>query len=122
AVGEDGPTHEPIEQLAMIRSIPNHITFRPCDFQETLASYKLALNDYKNCPTTIILSRQDLPQLEHNDVFSEVEKGAYIISDKKDATVSLMASGSEVGLAMEIQKELEKQNIISKVISVPSIN
>ncbi|AVN65085.1 transketolase [Mesoplasma florum] len=122
AVGEDGPTHQPIEQLAMIRSIPNHITFRPADYAETLASYKIALQDLKKCPSTLVLTRQDLVQLPHNDVYEEVKKGAYIIFDQPNASVTLIATGSEVGLAIETAKRLKDDNIIAKVVSMPSTN
>ncbi|ASZ09112.1 transketolase [Mesoplasma chauliocola] len=122
AVGEDGPTHQPIEQLAMIRSIPNHITFRPADYAETLASYKIALEDLKHNPSTLVLTRQDLVQLPHNNVYEEVKKGAYLMLDAPNAAVTLIATGSEVGLAMETANLLKENGIIAKVVSMPSTN
>lgn len=122
AVGEDGPTHQPVEQLAMIRSIPNHVLFRPADYAETLASYKIALEELKHNPSTLVLTRQDLAQLPHNNVYEEVKKGAYIIFDQPEATVTLIATGSEVSLAIETAKKLKEQNIIAKVVSMPSTN
>ncbi|AIZ55228.1 transketolase [Mycoplasma mycoides subsp. mycoides] len=122
AVGEDGPTHQPIEQLAMLRTIPNHVVLRPADFSETIACYKVALTKLTKTPASIILTRQNVKQLQHNDVLNQVERGAYIISDQTDATISLIASGSEVGLAIDVQKELLNHNIKSKVISMVSTN
>ncbi|AJM71726.1 transketolase [Mycoplasma yeatsii] len=129
AVGEDGPTHEPIEQLAMLRSIPNHVVIRPADYAETVAAYKIALTDLDKTPTSIVLTRQNLRQISYCkstdktcDIFKKVSHGAYIISDNKDAKITLIASGSEVALALDVQKELEKHNIASKVVSMPSTN
>ncbi|ATZ18029.1 transketolase [Mesoplasma melaleucae] len=120
AVGEDGPTHQPIEQLAMIRSIPNHVVFRPADYAETLASYKIALEELKHNPSTLVLTRQYLIQLPHNNVYEEVKKGGYIIFDQPNAKVTLIATGSEVSLAIETAKKLKENNIIAKVVSMPS--
>ncbi|PPE04546.1 transketolase [Entomoplasma ellychniae] len=122
AVGEDGPTHQPVEQLAMIRSIPNHMLFRPCDYAETLASYEYMLNKLKKTPSSLILTRQDLKQLPHNNVFEEVSKGAYIIKDEKDAQITLIATGSEVELAISVSELLDEQNFKTKVVSMPSTN
>ncbi|AHI53910.1 transketolase [Spiroplasma sabaudiense Ar-1343] len=122
AVGEDGPTHEPVEQLAMLRSIPGLNVFRPADFQETYASYLTALND-KNKPSAFILTRQDLPELAHKDVVKNVGKGAYLISESKNAQVTLIATGSEVSLALKIKDELEKnQKLAVNVVSMVSMN
>lgn len=118
AVGEDGPTHQPIEQLAMLRSIPNVNVIRPCDSRETYAAWKLALES-KETPTALILSRQGLPLLDSK--FKEVEKGAYIISKEKnklDATI--IATGSEVSLAISSQKELLEKGIDVRVVSMLS--
>ncbi|AUF83575.1 transketolase [Mesoplasma syrphidae] len=119
AVGEDGPTHQPIEQLAMLRSIPNHTLIRPADYSETAAAYKIAL-EITDGPTTLALTRQDLRELPHKNVFENVKKGAYIIADEKDATITLIASGSEVGLAIDVKDSLLKNNIKAKVVSMPS--
>jgi len=119
AVGEDGPTHEPIEQLAMLRSIPNMVLFRPADYQETYAAYNWALEN-KTTPTTIVLSRQNLPELVHKNVLNEVNKGAYIIDDNKQAKITLIATGSEVSLAIETKKILEENNLKVRVVSMTS--
>jgi len=119
AVGEDGPTHEPIEQLAMLRSIPNMVLFRPADYQETYAAYNWALENKTN-PTTIVLSRQNLPELNHKQVLKEVNKGAYIIDDNKQATLTLIATGSEVSLAIEAKKILEEKGLKVRVVSMVS--
>jgi len=119
AVGEDGPTHEPIEQLAMIRSIPNMILFRPADFQETYAAYNWALT-HRDHPTTIVLTRQNLPELTHQDVIAEVNKGAYIIDDEQNATVTLLATGSEVHLALAVKPLLMQAGIRTRVVAMPS--
>jgi len=119
AVGEDGPTHEPIEQLAMIRSIPNMILFRPADFQETYAAYNWALT-HRDHPTTIVLTRQNLPELNHEDVLAEVNKGAYIIDDEQDASVTLLATGSEVHLALAVKSLLMQAGVRTRVVAMPS--
>ncbi len=118
ALGEDGPTHQPIEHLAMLRSIPGVNVIRPCDARETYASWKIALES-KHTPNCLILSRQNLPLLDSK--FDEVSKGAYIISKeegKLDAII--IATGSEVSLAIEAQKLLKEQNINVRVVSMPS--
>ncbi|KZZ82738.1 transketolase [Bacillus sp. SJS] len=123
AVGEDGPTHEPIEQLASLRAMPNLDVIRPADGNETAAAWKLAVTS-KTSPTALVLSRQDLPTLEHSAELSGtgVEKGAYVVSpsQKEMADAILLASGSEVGLAVESQKALLKEGIDASVVSMPS--
>jgi transketolase len=117
-VGEDGPTHQPIEQLAMLRSIPNVLTFRPADSIETAECYEIALN-YQG-PSTFALSRQDLPVLRTSAVTNQSSKGAYVLyepSQKRDIT--LIATGSEVWVAMAAKDLLEKQGIASAVVSMP---
>ncbi|WP_338984273.1 transketolase [Spiroplasma endosymbiont of Diplazon laetatorius] len=122
AVGEDGPTHQPIEQLAMLRSIPNMSVFRPCDMAETIASYYNALND-KNNPSVIIATRQNLKELNHSkDIVEEVKKGAYILSETKDANITLIATGSEVSLALDVKEELENKGQKVNVVSMPNMN
>ncbi|SYV96130.1 Transketolase, partial [Mycoplasma putrefaciens] len=129
AVGEDGPTHEPIEQLAMLRSIPNHIVIRPADYAETIAAYKIGLTQSLETPTSIILTRQNLRQVSYSqandqpaDIFEKVSRGAYVISDATNPAITLIASGSEVALALDVQQELAKHKIIAKVVSMPSTN
>lgn len=118
AVGEDGPTHQPIEQLAMLRSIPNVNVIRPCDARETYAAWKVALES-KETPTALILSRQSLPLLASK--YKEVEKGAYIISkESKRLDATIVATGSEVSLAVEAQKELLARGVDVRVVSMPS--
>lgn len=121
AVGEDGPTHEPIEQLASLRSMPGLSIIRPADGNETAAAWKLALES-KNEPTVLVLTRQDLPTIVQNEKANEgVRRGAYIISEAKgDVDGLLLASGSEVTLAVEAQKALEQEGIYVSVISMPS--
>ena len=117
-VGEDGPTHEPIEQLAMLRSLPNFNTFRPADAKETIAAWYAALVS-KTTPTAIVLTRQNLPQLDGST--KEALKGGYIIKEasKAVADMILIASGSEVSLAIDAAKELESEGIATRVVSMP---
>lgn len=120
-VGEDGPTHEPIEQLAMLRSLPNFNTFRPADARETIAAWYAAMVS-KSTPTAIVLTRQNLPQLDGSG--KKALKGAYIIKEASKSTpdIILIASGSEVSLAIEAAKELEKDNISTRVVSMPCMD
>ena len=119
-LGEDGPTHQPIEQLEHLRAIPNLNVFRPADINETLECWELALKS-KDSPSAIALSRQKLSYVsEHNSGENMCSKGAYILkktSEKVD--VCLIASGSEVEIALETLKKLKDSDINSKVISVP---
>ena len=119
-LGEDGPTHQPIEQLAGLRSIPNLNVFRPADINETLECWQVALKS-KNTPSAIVLSRQKLPYINPSHTKENKSKlGAYIVnSTSQDNAVTLVASGSEVELALLAQKELKEININSKVISMP---
>jgi len=118
AVGEDGPTHQPIEHLAMLRSIPNMNVIRPCDVNETYAAWQIALES-KETPTALILSRQGLPLL--GSKYSEVRKGAYVISkESKKVDATIVATGSEVALAISAQKILLEQGIDVRVLSMPS--
>ena len=120
-VGEDGPTHEPIEQLAMLRSLPNFNTFRPADARETIAAWYAAMVS-KSTPTAIVLTRQNLPQLDGSG--KKALKGAYIIKEASKSTpdMILIASGSEVSLAIEAAKELDKDNISTRVVSMPCMD
>ena len=120
-VGEDGPTHEPIEQLAMLRSLPNFNTFRPADARETIAAWYAAMVS-KSTPTAIVLTRQNLPQLDGSG--KRALKGAYIIKEASKSTpdMILIASGSEVSLAVEAAIELEKENISTRVVSMPCMD
>jgi transketolase len=121
AVGEDGPTHEPIEQLTGLRTIPNMNVIRPCDANETIFAWRVALES-TTTPTSIILTRQDLPTLE-NTSYEGVRRGGYIISKEKGRMDGIIiAAGSEVELAIKAQAELEKENIHVRVVSMPSTN
>ncbi|HNX15785.1 MAG TPA: transketolase [Bacilli bacterium] len=119
AVGEDGPTHQPVEQLAMLRSIPNLRVIRPCDERETYAAWYQALAS-KKAPTALILSRQNLPLLEKSSA-EGLSKGAYVVSgEQKEAELILIATGSEVSLAIEAQKKLREGGHDVRVVSMPS--
>ena len=120
AVGEDGPTHEPIEHLASLRTIPNTYVFRPADATETQAAWYLAQN-VNDKPTSIVLTRQNLPVLE-NSSFEKVAKGAYVVYEtSSDFDTILIATGSEVSLAISVAQELEKESMKVRVVSMPSI-
>ena len=119
-VGEDGPTHEPIEQLAMLRSIPNFDVIRPCDRTETEGAWLMAL-ETKDRPTALVLTRQNLEQLPGADA-QKVEKGAYIIDDCEGTPeVILIATGSEVALAVKAKAELSAQGKKVRVVSMPNM-
>ncbi|EOW80196.1 transketolase [Enterococcus columbae] len=124
AVGEDGPTHEPIEQLSSLRSMPNLQVIRPADGNETRAAWKLALTS-KETPTVLVLSRQNLPVIEGTKEFADenVDKGAYVISAQKGEKPEgiLIATGSEVYLAVQAQKALAEEGIDVSVVSMPSM-
>lgn len=116
-VGEDGPTHQPIEQLAMLRTIPNFTTIRPADYNETVVAWEVAIENKK--PTALVLTRQKLPTLDIDA--TQLKKGAYIArkeTNKLDAIV--IATGSEVSVAMDAAKELDEQGIDVRVVSMPS--
>ena len=118
AVGEDGPTHQPIEQAAMLRSIPNVDLIRPCDERETYGAWFAALQS-KNHPTAIILSRQNLPLLPGSDG-DKLKLGAYVVSkEQKQAQFVLIATGSEVSLAVQAQALLLEKGIDVRVVSMP---
>lgn len=120
AVGEDGPTHQPIEQLAMLRAMPNVDVIRPCDATETAAAWKLGLLSSET-PTAIILSRQGLPEMKASN-YDGVAHGAYIVGkelgEKPDSVI--IATGSEVSLAMEAKAKLYNEGIDVRIVSMPS--
>ena len=121
-VGEDGPTHEPIEQLAMLRATPNINVFRPADATETAAGWYLAVTSERT-PTALVLTRQNLPQLAGSS--KEALKGGYVVSEAKDAAKMagiLIASGSEVALAIEAQEALAKDGVDVRVVSMPCMD
>lgn len=114
-VGEDGPTHQPVEQLAMLRSTPNFDVMRPCDSKETAVAWQCALNK-KTGPSALILSRQKLKLLKETGIGAL--KGAYVLKDSNNPEVILMASGSEVSLICDVYDELKKININARVVSM----
>ncbi|WP_394870979.1 transketolase [Clostridium butyricum] len=118
-VGEDGPTHEPIEQLAALRSMPNMTVFRPADSKETAAAWYYAVTNGKT-PTSLVLTRQNLPLYKESG--KEALKGGYILKDgtKETPDIILMASGSEVELIYKAADELEGKGISTRVVSIPS--
>ena len=120
AVGEDGPTHEPIEHLASLRTIPNTYVFRPADATETQAAWYLSQKT-NDRPTSIVLTRQNLPILE-NSSFEKVAKGAYVVYETSaDFDTILIATGSEVALAIDVARELETDGSKVRVVSMPSV-
>ena len=120
AVGEDGPTHEPIEQLAMLRAIPNTIVLRPADANETRLAWKVALES-KDKPVVIALTRQNVPNLKETEDLDNIDKGAYIIKDAENPDLVLIATGSEVALALDTAKALEEEGKKIRVVSMPSM-
>ncbi|WP_226641353.1 transketolase [Mesobacillus subterraneus] len=123
AVGEDGPTHEPVEQLAGLRAMPNLSVIRPADGNETAAAWKLSIESTKT-PTALVLTRQNLPTIKDTDknAYEGVSKGAYVISPagKDTADALILAAGSEVGLAVKAQEALASEGIDVAVVSMPS--
>ncbi|WP_316229234.1 transketolase [Bradyrhizobium sp. SZCCHNR1070] len=121
-LGEDGPTHQPVEHLAALRAIPNMRVFRPCDAIETAECWELALNR-TNGPTVLALTRQNLPQLRTNaPADNPCGRGGYeLVAAQGEAKVSLFASGSEVEIAVAAQKQLAERGIPARVVSVPSL-
>lgn len=116
-VGEDGPTHQPVEQLVGLRSVPNLKVFRPCDCKETAAAYVSALTG--KAPTAIVLSRQNLAQFKNTG--TEALKGGYVLSpgEKEIPDIILIATGSEVGVAMAAKEQLKNNGVDARVVSMP---
>ncbi|SOD22517.1 transketolase [Nitrosomonas ureae] len=123
AVGEDGPTHQPVEQLANLRAIPNLIVIRPCDANETAVAWRVAL-ETRDRPVMLVLTRQDLPTLDRNRYAAAdgLRHGAYVLSDASNSKpeLILIASGSEVGLIVAAAERLQQQGIAVRCISMPS--
>lgn len=119
-LGEDGPTHQPIEHLAALRAVPNVTVIRPADANETVQAWKVAIENHHG-PIAFALTRQNVPIFEPTNS-SAVEKGAYVLKDfgKKKPELILMASGSEVGLIYDAAKKLEEQGRSVRVVSFPS--
>lgn len=122
ALGEDGTTHQPVEQLIGLRSVPNLVVIRPADANETAQAWRVAL-EHSGGPVAIILTRQDLPVIDQDKYAkaTELEKGAYILSDcEGEPNVILVGSGSEVQLLVEAQEKLKASSIAARVVSMPS--
>jgi transketolase len=115
-LGEDGPTHQPVEHLTSLRIIPNLVVIRPADANETAQAWKVAI-ERRNGPTVLALSRQNLPTM---DAVVHVEKGAYVLKDFGEPEIILMASGSEVGLILEAAQKLANEGKGVRVVSFPS--
>lgn len=120
-LGEDGPTHQPIEQIATLRMMPNMSVWRPCDTVETMVAWAKAV-ERRDGPTSLILSRQNLPFIKRSDEqISLIEKGGYVLSDCEGTPkVVLIATGSEVDLALKAQEALKAEGIAARVVSMPS--
>jgi transketolase len=116
-VGEDGPTHQPIEHLSQFRALPNFYVYRPADGAENVKCWQKALS-MKHSPSAFVCSRQNLPLLP-SAVRGDVENGGYLLVERPNATVTIIASGSEVGLAIESAELLSTRNITANVVSVP---
>ena len=121
-LGEDGPTHQPIEHLSALRAIPKVIVLRPADANETAAAWKFAI-EHKGSPVLLILTRQGLPVLDQKKYPSakNLEKGAYVLKDSSNAEIILMASGSEVSISLQAAALLEKGGVKVRVVSCPSL-
>ena len=119
-LGEDGPTHQPIEHLMMLRAVPHLTDFRPADANETAACWRLALE--RNGPSFFALTRQDLPVIDPatHDVYGGVSKGAYVLEDAPNPQVILIGTGSEVSACVEAKKLLAAEGIAARVVSMPS--
>src|SRR6185503_13814057 len=123
ALGEDGTTHQPVEQLANLRAIPRLIVIRPCDANETAYAWRVAI-ETRDRPVALILTRQDVPTLDRSRYAAAagLKRGGYILAEAANGRpeVILIATGSEVGLIVEAQRVLEKQNIQARLVSMPS--
>jgi transketolase len=121
-LGEDGPTHQPVEQTATLRMIPNMDVWRPCDTVETMVAWVQSVERLTG-PSSLALSRQNLPFVPRDAAtIANIAKGGYVISDAKGAKAIIIATGSEVDLALKAQKTLAEQNIAVRVVSMPSTN
>ncbi len=119
-LGEDGPTHQPIEHLASLRAMPNLTVLRPADYTETLESWEIAMN--RNGPTMLVLTRQAVPQIRSVNTQKQCHLGAYIIKgDTANPDVAIFASGSELSIACKV-KEILDEKLAVRVISIPSFD
>jgi transketolase len=119
-VGEDGPTHQPVEHTAALRAIPNLLVFRPADANETAQAWKFAL-EHRDGPVALLLTRQGLTVLDQDKYNSatNLSKGAYVLAGEDNPDVLLLASGSEIGLALEAAEKLAAEGIAAQVVSMP---
>jgi transketolase len=119
-LGEDGPTHQPVEQLAALRAIPNLLTIRPADANETAQAWKFAL-EYKDGPVALCFTRQGLPVLDQQKypAATNLSKGAYVLLAAENPDVLLLATGSEVSLALEAAQKLDAEGISAQVVNMP---
>jgi transketolase len=122
-VGEDGPTHQPIEQLAALRAIPELTVIRPCDANETATAWRIAIES-RHRPVALVLTRQDVPTIDRTRYASAegLRRGAYVLADAPGGKpdLILIASGSEIGLSLAAQQKLAEQGIAARVVSMPS--
>jgi transketolase len=122
-VGEDGPTHQPIEHLASLRAVPGLVVIRPCDANETVVAWRVAIESRKR-PVALVLTRQAVPTLDRTYYASseDLKKGAYVLLDAREGKpdLILIASGSEVGLIIEAQRRLADRGIFARAVSMPS--
>jgi transketolase len=119
-LGEDGPTHQPIEHVSSLRLIPNNAVWRPCDAVETMIAWLCAI-ERRDGPTCLILSRQNLPHFERQaQQLEDIRKGGYVLADSAGAAVTLLATGSEVALAMKARETLAAEGVAVRVVSMPS--
>ena len=123
ALGEDGPTHQPVEHLATFRFMPNIMVWRPATFLETAVAWIESINQ-KDTPSTIVLSRQVLPHIHHNEKdINKIKRGGYIIFEPSSfPEIILIATGSEVNLAVKAAVILQEENILARVISMPCVD
>jgi transketolase len=123
ALGEDGSTHQPVEQLAGLRSVPRLVVIRPCDANETAVAWRVAL-ETRDRPVALILTRQHVPTLDRREFAAAggLRRGAYVLADAPDAKpdLILIAAGSEVGLIVAAARELRARNVHARIVSMPS--
>jgi len=123
ALGEDGATHQPVEQLASLRAVPGLVVIRPCDANEAAEAWRVAIES-RDAPVALILTRQDVPTLDRSRyaLSAGLKQGAYILAEAANGQpqIILIATGSEVGLIVEAQRELEKKNVQARLVSMPS--
>ena len=120
-LGEDGPTHQPVEHLASLRAVPNLNVFRPADLQEAIDCYEIAIEN-KHTPSALVFSRQTVPFIANKEKTNLVKKGAYVLRENKKAVVTLIATGTEVALALEVCEELNKEGIETRLVSAPCLD